>query len=220
MNRETVILTLITLSLSLINENAEYIKNCSTFVNDALMENYMGDHDLISQSAILEGSRIDLALKNFLKEGKDYKGLKNDLRTIIDVNNLDDKYLTSGSSKFIHICKRIIQVLLDIDAAVIPAAAVAGGVGSAVAATMVGGISIPLVIIIAILDFVVSFIVNRLLRYLVDTIEFDTIRNDTKEIISDLRSKADDTDDEKLKKKYLENANKLSEALKKHSKAK
>ena len=220
MNRETVILTLITLSLSLINENAEYIKNCSTFVNDALMENYMGDHDLISQSAILEGSRIDLALKNFLKEGKDYKGLKNDLRTIIDANNLDDKYLTSGSSKFIHICKRIIQVLLDIDAAVIPAAAVAGGVGSAVAATMVGGISIPLVIIIAILDFVVSFIVNRLLRYLVDTIEFDTIRNDTKEIISDLRSKADDTDDEKLKKKYLENANKLSEALKKHSKAK
>ena len=65
-----------------------YIKNCNPLISEEMIQECAGNADLIKQSAILEGAKIDWVLKNFLEEGQDYKGLKKEVNKIIEANNL------------------------------------------------------------------------------------------------------------------------------------
>lgn len=53
-----------------------YIKDCSLLITNSMINECAGDSNLIKQSAILEGAKIDWIMKNAFKEGQDYKGLK------------------------------------------------------------------------------------------------------------------------------------------------
>lgn len=188
------------------------------------------DRSLIEQSCLLEGAKMDLLLKNFIKEGKDYKGLKSDLNEIIKANNMDDKQLTSKGKGFLHICKRILQILVDIDSMLLPvntASNIAIGVRMAkdvnMAAAMFGAtasVALAPVIIKAIITLIVNFIINRLLRLAIDAIEFSVIKSDAEEIVKELRKMAENTNDNKLKKKYDSEADRLEQSIEKYSKKK
>ena len=194
-----------------IYEEGTYVKNCEMFVTEQMIAECFGNDDLIRSAAILEGAKLDMALKNFMQEGKDYKGLKKDLRDIVKANNLDDRDLKTGHKGFMHACKRICQVLEDFGAIF----GTATNVGQ-IASYAIAGTS-PVILISAILGTVIGFICNRLFRLLWDTIEFNAIKDDAKSIVSDLRRMAKNTADEKLKKKYESEADRLEEAIKKYS---
>lgn len=152
-----------------------------------MIESCHGDKNLLKQSAILEGLKYDAFLKNLFKEGEDYKGLKKDLQEIVSINNLNDEELRSSGSKFsnkcMHVCKRILQVTEDLSL-------ISGGVYSAT--SFIGALFIdsPLTAIASILGFVIGFIVNRLMRLLYDTVEFDAVKKDSEEIVLQLKSNA------------------------------
>ena len=196
----------------------EVVKDCSYLITESMVEGCMNNVDIVRNVAILEGAKIDLTLSNFLKEGKDYKGLKKDLKQIIAANDMDKSNLASKGKGLMHICKRILQICEDIGA-------VAGGVtmataGSAQVAGLAAagmGAAIPVVIVVYIIGFTIGFIINRLFRLLWDTIEFETIKNDAEEIVSDLRAKAKNDENEQLAKKFNSEADKLEAAIKKWS---
>lgn len=191
---------------SIINENGYCIKNCSVFVTDELIESCMGNDELLKQAALLEGAKIDWVLKNFLKEGEDYKGLKKDLKEIIRANDLDDRHLKT-EDEAMHICKRILQVSQDL-------AIINGGVTVVSYALTLN----PAMILGSIIGFVIGFIINRLLRYSWDTIEFDAIKKDSETIVSDLRRSAKKATEPKIVKKLNNEADRLEEAIEKYSK--
>lgn len=195
-----------------------YIKDCSFLITEEICVNSFYNEEFIRQTAILEGAKMDMLLKNFLKEGKDYKGLKKDLNQIIVANNMDKSQLASKGKGLIHICKRILQVCIDIDAA-IGAAAAPIGVAAMIGLTIVsGGGAVAIVSLISyIVALVVNFIINRLLRLLYDTVEFNTIKKDAEDIVDDLRSKANSAENEQLAKKFNSEADKLEAAIKKWS---
>lgn len=148
--------------------------------------------DLVEQHALLEGAKFDLLMKNFLKEGKDYKGLKADLKEIIDANDLDDSKLASKGKSLLHICKRVLQICYDIGAAIgtggTAVSLVAGAVGMLAAGT---GPMALIPIIYGIVNFVIAFIINRLIRLLVDHIEFDTVKKTLRILFLILESRLD-----------------------------
>lgn len=199
----------------ILNENiilreGNFIKNCNIFVTDDLIQECYGNEYLIKQSALLEGAKIDMALNNFIEEGKDYKNLKKDLKEIISANNMDEKELNGNFRKFMHICKRIVQVLLDINLVI----------GSAINTANIGIFAAagnPALLIGTIIGFVTGFIINRLLRYAADTIEFENIVKDSQYIVNELRKKARDTNDKKLASKFNSEADRLEKAIKKYS---
>ena len=188
-----------------------YVKNCDIFVTEQMVSECFDNDDLVRQAAVLEGAKLDMALKNFMKEGKDYKGLKKDLRDIIKANNLDDDDLKTGHKGFMHACKRICQVLEDFTAI----AGTASNIGTIFGYVTMGN---PAFIIAAIIGTVVGFICNRLFRLLWDTIEFNAVKDDAEEIVSTLRRMAKNTNDPKLKKKYDDEADRLEDSIKKYSK--
>lgn len=190
-----------------------YVKNCDIFITEQMVSECSDNDDLVRQAAVLEGAKLDLTLKNFMKEGKDYKGLKKDLRDIIKANNLDDKDLKSGKRGFMHICKRILQVTEDLNNVINPISQI----GSVAINTALLGAINPTVLISAIITIVINFIAGRLFRLLWDTIEFNTIKGDAESIVSDLRRMAKNTNDPKLKKKYESEADRLEESIKKYS---
>ena len=198
----------------------EYIQDCNCFVNEQMIAECFGNSDLIRASAILEGAKLDMALSNFLKEGKDYKGLKKDLKQIIKANNMDDSELKTGQKGLMHICKRILQVCYDIGA-VFGGISAGANVGTGVGMILAGSGPIGVATITgAIIGFIIGFIINRLMRLLVDTAEFSAIESDCKTIIEDLRDQASRTEDESLKKKLNSEADRLKDALKKYKKNK
>lgn len=188
------------------------MKKCDIFVTEQMVSECFDNDDLVRQAAVLEGAKLDMALKNFMKEGKDYKGLKKDLRDIIKANNLDDDDLKTGKKGFMHACKRIMQVLEDFCAV----AGTASNVGSTIGYIAMG--ANPAIIIGAIVGTVVGFICNRLFRLLWDTIEFNAVKDDAEDIVSTLRRMAKNTNDPKLKKKYDDEADRLEDSIKKYSK--
>jgi len=194
-----------------IYEEGTYVKDCDIFITEQMIAECFGNEDLIRSSAILEGAKFDLALKNFMKEGKDYKGLKKDLRDIIKANDLDEDKLKTGHKGFMHACKRICQVLEDIGSITGPISVV----GGAVVPMLIGGN--PVALLSAIASAVVSFIISRLFRFLWDTIEFNAIKEDAETIVSDLRRLAKKTEDKKLKDRYNAEADRLEESIKKYS---
>lgn len=201
------------------------------FVTDDMINECCGDLNLIEYSALLEGAKIDWALKNFLKEGKDYKDLKKDVKEIIKANDLDpDDYKSKGKG-FMHICKRILQVAEDIAvplgignnvASISGSLSIASKANAAAAAFGVASMAAsPVIIVInGIISLVISFIINRLVRYLWDTIEFNTIKEDANDVVRDLRINASKANDPKIAEKFNKEADRLEESIKKYSKKK
>ena len=195
---------------NVINENAEYIKDCSLFVTESMVNECFGDESLIEQTALLEGAKFDIFLKNFFAEGEDYKGLKKELKNIVTANQLDEEGLKSGHSKFLHGCKRILQLCADLEASFVT--------GSHAAAIVLNIVSLsPMGVILNIVSFVINFIINRLMRLLYDTIEFNTVRKDAEQVITQLKQNAQNAKDEKTKAKYLAEAERLEKAIDKYS---
>ena len=221
-------------SMDIMSESGVYMKNVGTLVTPEMVMECAFNNNLIREAAILEGAKLDAILKNFLKEGKDYKGLKKDLREIIKANDMDDSALSTGKKGLMHTCKRILQVALDLG----PLVSVAGSAGS-IATTASGaakvasfvnatglagaGVSVSVgaavlpAIIGAIVGLIIGFIINRLLRLAVDTVEFKAVEGDARDIVDDLETAARKTEDPKLKKKYQDSADRLRESIKKYS---
>lgn len=162
------------------DDNAIKVRDCSIFISESMIIECFENEELIRQTCMLEGAKFDWGMKNFLKEGEDYKGLKKELKEIIKANDL--AYIPSAAS-----------------------------LGKSIATLN------PAIIVGSILGFIIGFIINRILRYAWDTAEFNTIKEDAKTIVSDLRRNANKTEDEKLKKKYNDEADRLEEAIKKYS---
>ena len=202
-----------------IYEEGIYVKDCDYFVTEQMINEYCGNEDLIRQAAILEGAKIDMTLKNYMKEGKDYKGLKKDLRDIIKYNNVDKDKLITGRKGIMHACKRIIQVLLDLEGTIIGAGTAVGVVGysvlsgGALGLLNLGVYAIPM----AIIAFIVTFLIGRPLRLLCDTVEFAAVKRDAKEIVNQIRELADKADDKKQKEKFNKEADRLEASIKKYS---
>ena len=218
-----------------------YFKNCSNLVTEEMIAECWGNRSLIEQSAILEGAKLDLTLKNFLKEGQDYKGLKADLEKVIKANDISNETLKSDGRKFLHICKRILQVMYDISPILgipVAGAQVATGVAAAnmkadaasaigdifgVGTGAAGGIiktGITVSIFNAIISYIIGFIINRLIRFLIDTIEFKTIKDDAEDVVRELRLNAKKAKDPKIAKKMESEADRLEESIAKYSKKK
>lgn len=194
------------------------IKDCSYLITESMMIECMNNTDIVRQVAILEGAKLDLQLSNWMKEGKDYKGLKKDLKEIINANNMDKSELASKGKGFMHTCKRILQICCDIDAAFMPGASILSTAAKASVLSAAGAAAgIPGVIVLGIIGFVINFIINRLMRLLVDTIEFNTIKKDAEDIVDDLRSKAKTVEDPSAAKKLNSEADKLEKSIKKYS---
>ena len=184
------------------------IKDCSCFVTEEMIAECSNDQTLIEQQALLEGAKFSMWINNFLKEGKDYKGLKSELKKVMDANNMSDERLKTGRKGFMHACKRILQILMDINF-------VTGGVSGIMA--LLGSIAIPPLFIGGLLGMIVGIIVNRLIRFAADSAEFDAIKEDSEEIVNQLRSNAKNTKDKKFAKKYNDSADRLEEVIKKYS---
>ena len=204
------------LSRNVISESGALIKNCDFVISEEFISDCAYDTALIEETALLEGAKLDLKLKNFMQEGEDYKGLKKELRKVIDANNLSDEKLKSGKNDFMHICKRILQCCEDI-LAVFNTFYTAGYTAGGIALGLATGQ--PIIILCAvvphIIGFVIGFIINRLCRLLWDTIEFETIKKDAESIVKDLRKSAEKAP--KLEKKLNAEADRLEAAIEKYS---
>lgn len=205
------------LSRNIISESGALIKNCDFAVTDELALEAAFDLTIIEEYALLEGAKLNLKLKNFMDEGADYKGLKKDLKEIIKANNLSDEELRTGKNNFMHICKRVLQVLCDVSVIVGGVYTTSQVLSSIVIAGMTGQPVVLLAMAVpAILGFVIGFIINRLERLLWDTIEFNTIKKDAQDIVKDLREAA--KKNPKMEKKFNDEADRLEESIKKYSK--
>jgi len=199
------------------------VKECSGLITPELVIECGGDTEMIRSMALTEGAKIDFLLKNFLKEGEDYRGLKKDLREIIKANDLDESKLTTGHKGFLHVCKRILQVLADID---VPFMAGQTGVRIAaniklaktLAATVGGKVSIPAIVVRAIVSFVISFLINRLWRLLYDHIEFSALKKDAEEIKAQLEDNAKKSKNDSVRKHYEKQAERVQDMIDKYSK--
>lgn len=230
-----------------IMENTTYVKNCLFALTEDMIESCNEDIDIIKQNCILEAVKIDWLMKNFLSKPNDYKGLKQDMKTIISANNLDDSKLKTNKKGILQACKRVLIVLSDI---MVPggAAATALGLGAivpkigATAATVskaattaskvhllskatagtvgtVAGLINPIVIVGGIVAFILGFILNRLIRLAIDNSEFNNIKDDCYQIIDQLEANANATSDPKLKKQYLDAAKQLRDSVIKHDRS-
>lgn len=188
----------------------KFVKEASEFVTDTMIAECFNDTGLINQSAMLEAAKMDTALQNFMKEGKDYKGLKKDLNTILEAYDLPKEEFGRKSDNMLRVCKRVIQICLDLYAAIALGIGAAGVV--AFATTM--NAALPIYII----KFVVRFICDRFIRYLVDTAEFEKLKGDVNNIIDDMRAAAKNYEDEKHAAKLNSAADKLEASLRKHRK--
>lgn len=215
----------------MILENGEYIHDCSFLINEEMVQEYIYDKNLIETAALLEGAKLDLALKNFLKEGKDYKGLKSDVQKLVDMYDLDDRKLISGRNAAMHLIKRILQVLADIEAAITIGAGIPTVVGTGVAtaltfktaadaglAVSTGAVAAGITgaVLYSIVIFIIYFLWNRLWRLIYDSVEFYVIEKDANEVIDELKDLASECKDKKRKKKYEEEAEKLRKKLKEY----
>ena len=201
------------------------VENCEIFITDEMVSECHFNVDLIEQAALLEGAKIDIALKNFIDEGEDYKGLKRELKKIIDANNMSKEELQTGKNGFMHVCKRILQILLDISICIstgfeigttIAAVANVGQINK-VLALFGGKVSVASIIIKSIAKLIVGFIINRLLRYAVDAIEFAELKKDAKTIVEDLRTMAKKAESKKDADKFNKEADRLEDAIAKYS---
>lgn len=207
----------------LINTN-DIHSNCNCFITEQMIYECCNNSYIVKQQAILEGAKFDLFFSNFLKEGKDYKGLKKDLNDIIKANSLSTDKLKTGKNGIMHKCKRVIQILLDISGVLCTG-------GDIVSIGIMGISSIRnsktdidprnlFKLIKMGLGFVIGFLITKVLRFAVDSVEFKSIEKDCKTIISDLNkasNKAKKNGDNELADHYDNEAKRLEKALKVYS---
>lgn len=228
-----------------IPEGTTYVKNCLFALTEEMIESY--DENTIRQSCILEAVKIDWLMKNFLSKPNDYKGLKEDMKTIIAANNLDDSKLKSNKKGILQACKRVFLILNDLAVpggaattalglgAIVPKIATVGAKAGKAAKTAgrfgiiskttagtigtVGGMLSPITIIGAIVAFLLGFIINRLIRLAIDNSEFNNIKDDCYQLIEQLETNANNTNDPKLKKQYLDAAKQLRDSVIQHDRS-
>ena len=209
-------------------ESGSMIKNCDLFVTEEIIEECLGNKELVGMTVLTEGARLNAILDSLFPEGKDYKNIKENLNKVIKANDLSDEELRTKSKGFFNICKRILQALLDFELA---ASAVIYGAksGQVAAAGVVATIltsnpataSIAMMTLVSLaLVYIVNFIINRLLRFVIGKVELKAAINDTKEIIEQLKKMSNETKNEKLKEKYQTSIEKLEKAIKKYNKEK
>lgn len=165
-----------------------------------------------------EGARFDWALNNFLKEGKDYKGLKKAMQKVQEATDLSDEELVKDPSKFMKIAKRALQIILDILAMSIDVVQTVGNFFVWINMITPFVKFSPKGWLIWMIGFILTKLVDRLLRLVVDKAEFKQCKNDAEEIVKLLRDKADKTNDKELKTKYKEEADRLKKKIKYYSK--
>lgn len=213
---------------NVIYENGEFIKNCDMFITDELLEAYQYNKDMVTRAAILEGAKLDLLfrnfIKNFMKEGKDYRGLRSLLNDVADECSKSGDIIRNegrtGARKFLHVCKRILQVLIDISAAC--SMGFSGGmlIGTIAGAFIVGPAAL-LMGALQIIAVVINLMINRLLRFAVDCAEYSNATDDARDTIRELEAlKTTKTDPkavkriddciEKIKKKIEEAEDKVN----------
>lgn len=166
----------------------------------------------LNEDTLLEGAKLSETLKNFMVEGEDYKGLKKELKQVIEMNNLSDAELKdklkTGKGGVMHVCKRIVQIYLDC----IFAINVGASIGTTIGVAGIAPVLLPQVII----SFVAGLFLNRILRLAANTAEFNAVCKDCKTIINELESAAEKCKDPKQKKKLKESANKLHDSMVKY----
>lgn len=203
---------------SIVLEDGSRVNGCDMFISDEMINECFGNAELIKQSALLEGAKMDWGMKNLFKEGKDYKGLKKDVNEIISANNLSKDELRSKGKGFMHICKRILQVCEDLSV-FFSVGTIVGNTSKAAVVIAAGATPVGVAMIIStIVGGVIGFIINRLFRYLYDTAEFSAIKKDAEDIVSDLRRQAKKTDNKKYAEKLNKEADKLEDSIAKYSK--
>lgn len=97
-----------------IYENGSIYRDCTDYITEEMIVECLGDPYLVQQSAILEAAKMDWNLKNFLKSGEDYRGLKKELKEVMDANNIKEDEVSSKGSKVIHACLRCVQIICDL----------------------------------------------------------------------------------------------------------
>ena len=162
-------------------------------------------------SVVLERAQYSDTLYNFLREGKDYRGLKRSIQKIVEASNLSDDEIKSDTKNIVRIAKRAIQIILDIlslardttDGVI----HIVGFVGH-----LFGGLNIVNWFMWLIGSKIIGLVL-RLLRLAVDTLEYNSCEKEAKQIVKLLKDKAESTDNADLKKQCLQNANKLEKAI-------
>lgn len=168
--------------------------------------------------ALNEGARFDWALNNFLKEGKDYKGLKKAMSKVQEAIDLPDEELAKDPSKFMKISKRALQIILDILAMSIDVVSTVGNFFVYINLIAPFAKFSPKGWLMWMIGFVLTKLVDRLLRLAVDKVEFKQCKNEAEEMVKLLRDKADKTNDKELKAKYKEEADRLKKKIRYYSK--
>lgn len=206
-----------------INENAFLFKDYNFLAEST--------NNLLSEDAILlEGAKFDIILKNFIKEGKDYKGLKAVCKDAVMYYNLDVSQLASQSSGFIHFVKRYFQITQDIGAIIVPIAGIGSGVkvvagmkmvnsfSAAFGVAGVGSGAIAGGIIFTALITIISYLINRLIRYFIDKAEYRQCVKDAEMIIKNLEILKSKTQNKKEQEKIQNSINRIKDTIEKTSK--
>lgn len=149
--------------------------------------------DFYSNKQILqEKAKWDLLLNNFMEEGEDYRDLKLALREVCELNSSDDVTFKRKKRTVLHAIKRFIQCYDDVAYAI-----------NAVSCLAIA--TIPFMII--------PMLLNRLERFCVDSVEYNTLKKDTQEIISQLKVAKEKTKDKKAAEKIQKGIDKLERML-------
>ena len=79
-------------------ESGSMIKNCDLFVTEEIIEECLGNRELVGMHVLTEGAKLNAILDSLFPEGKDYKNIKANLDKIIKANDLSDEELKTKSS--------------------------------------------------------------------------------------------------------------------------
>lgn len=168
--------------------------------------------------ALNEGAKFDWFLNNFLKEGKDYKGLKKAMSKVQEAVDLSDEELAKDPSKFMEISKRALQIILDILSMSIDVVQAIGNFFVYINLIAPFTKFSPKGWLMWMIGFILTKLVDRLLRLAVDKAEFKHCKTEAEGMVKLLRDKADKTNDRELKAKYREEADRLKKKIKYYSK--
>jgi len=208
--------------MAIMFENVRFL-NDETYNN--LLEDFINDMGL-SGNVLYEGAVEEpKGLEKFIfgkygGEDSKVKELRSTLKDVIKANELDDSKLRSKGEGFLHTCKRGIQICLDLAGSALAGGTIGAVTGGTIATIMFGGIPAAAFIAVVLkpaLRLLIAFICVKLLRLLVDKVEGARAKKDAKDIIKQLRDKASEINDDKMKKSLEEQADKLEKALEKEA---
>lgn len=147
---------------------------------------------------LLEKAKWDFFLDNIAQEGEDYRELKEALQDVMDANSTIEKDFKRPKRPVLHAIKRFFQVAYDIDYVLAPFSIVA-------LICTAGAYAIPSVIV-----YIIS---NRAWRFAIDTVEYNNLVKDTREIISQMKRLQNKVKDKKQKEKLQKGIERLEKLL-------